>query len=116
MKRTLFLGALAVTVVLAGALAAGATAGGFLWDGNRWAQASMDGKIGYIWGLGNLADLELASGGAKAGAICQALIKEMKGKTVSQVVQQVEDFYQKNPGELKTSVIEVILHRYQKAK
>lgn len=105
----------AAALVLAGSVSAPAKEGGFLWDGNRWAQASMDGKIGYIWGLGNLADFEVSAGGPKAGAISQALVREMKHKTVSQVVQEVEDFYQKNPGGMKTSVIEVILQRYQKS-
>ncbi|MBM4286019.1 MAG: hypothetical protein FJ128_12370 [Deltaproteobacteria bacterium] len=111
-------GMLLLTILLALSLSlggpAGAEEGGFLWDGNRWVQASLDGKIGYIWGVGNLADLEVTSGKAKAGAIAQALVREMKQKTVSQIVQEVDKYYQDNPAEIKTSVIEVILHRYRK--
>jgi hypothetical protein len=116
MRRGIIIGMLAACLVITGALMAGAADRGFLWDGNRWLQASMDGKIGYIWGLGNLADFEVASGGAKAGAVSQALVLEMKHKTVSQVVQEVEKYYQDNPGGMKSSVIEVILHRYQQPK
>ena len=33
----------------------------FLWTGHNWQQISEEGKAGYIFGMGNLADFETAA-------------------------------------------------------
>jgi hypothetical protein len=86
----------------------------FLWDGSRWSQVSYDGKAGYIFGIGNLADFENAAAGGKAVCVSRAFAEELKNKTVAQVVGVVDKFYKENPDKLKTSVIEVILRQCAK--
>lgn len=113
MTRT---GLLALGLVMLFALAPSAQARekgkAFLWDGTHWAQVSPEGKAGYIFGLGNLADFEVAAGGAgRAGCISRAFVYELKSRTVRQIVEEVDRFYQENPGKLSTSVIEVVLRR-----
>src|SRR4030042_20826 len=105
-----------ITAVILGLALLGATAGaaraveqGFLWDGTHWAQASTDGKIGYIFGLGNLADFDQAVSKGRSVCISRAFVEAMKGKTINQVIQIVDQYYQKNPDKGKTSVLEVIL-------
>jgi len=44
----------------------------------------------------------------------QAFARELKTKTVEQVVEQVDSYYKENPGKLDTSVLEVILIRFAK--
>jgi len=84
---------------------------GILWDGKNWTQSSMDGKIGYIWGVGNMADFEVAASKGRSVCVSRAFVDEQKNQTVLQVVQTVDKFYRENPGKLDTSVIEVILRR-----
>jgi len=83
----------------------------FLWDGAHWTQVSADGKAGYIFGIGNLADFENAASGGKAPCVSRAFTDELKTKTVAQIVTEVDKFYKDNPDKLKTSVIEVVLRR-----
>src|SRR4030042_2703139 len=96
-------------LALIGAVAAQAVEKGFLWDGSHWAQASTDGKIGYVFGLGNLADFDQAVSKGRSVCISRAFVEAMKGKTINQVIQIVDQYYQKNPDKGKTSVLEVIL-------
>jgi len=105
---------LLVAGVMVGALAAAAPAvdtnQAFLWNGVHWQQVTTEGKAGYIFGIGNLADYEVAaSKGRKLACVSQVFVDEMKTKTVMQVIQEVDKYYQDNPGKLGTPVIEVVL-------
>ena len=105
--------ALAVVLVLAGG--ALAQEKGFLWDGNQWPQLSFDAKVGYVKGVGNLADFENAASKGKTACVSRAFADELKTKTVNQIIEAVDKFYKENPGKLSTSVLEVILIRCTKA-
>ncbi len=83
----------------------------FMWDGNRWSQVSVDGKAGYIFGIGNLADFEMAASGGKTICVSRVFAEELKTKTPVQIIEQVDKFYKENPDKLQTTVIEVILRR-----
>lgn len=103
-----------VVGVMTGALAAAAPAveanQAFLWNGVHWQQITQEGKAGYIFGIGNLADYEVAaSKDRKQVCVSRAFVDVMKNKTPMQIIQQVDRYYQDNPGKLDTLVIEVIL-------
>jgi hypothetical protein len=105
--------------LLVGSLAAAAPAAGtgkaFLWTGKHWKQVSQDGKAGYIFGMGNLADFEVAAaGGRKAPCVTRAFVEDLKTRTVMQIIEEVDKFYQDNPGKMDTAVIEVVLRRCTK--
>jgi len=105
--------------LLVGSLAAAAPAAetgkAFLWTGTHWQQVSEDGKAGYVFGMGNLADFEVAAAGARKGpCITRTFVDDLKTRTVMQIVQEVDKFYQDNPGKLDTPVIEVVLRRCTK--
>ena len=105
---------LLVVGVMAGALAAAAPAvdtnQAFLWNGVHWQQITTEGKAGYIFGIGNLADYEVAaSKDRKQVCVSRAFVDVMKTKTPLEIIQQVDKYYQDNPGKLDTLVIEVIL-------
>ena len=108
MGKAVFLAWLAVLVLAGGVLA---QEKGFLWDGNQWPQLSFDAKVGYVKGVGNLADFEMAAGKGKGTGVSQAFAEELKTRTVSQIIEEVDKFYKENPGKLSTSVLEVILMR-----
>lgn len=84
----------------------------FLWDGRHWAQISQDAKVGYVFGMGNLADFEVGARSArKPPCISQAFVGELKRYTVIQIVQEVDQYYQQHPDKKSTPVIEVVLRR-----
>ena len=111
---------LLVAGVMVGVLAAAAPAvdtnQAFLWNGVHWQQVTMEGKAGYIFGIGNLADYEVAaSKDRKQVCVSRSFVEVMKTKTPLQIIQQVDQYYQDNPGKLDTLVIEVILGQLIKA-
>ena len=105
---------LLVAGVMIGALAVAAPAvdtnQAFLWNGVHWQQVTTEGKAGYIFGIGNLADYEVAAAkGRSPACVSRVFVEEMKTKTVMQVIQEVDKYYQDNPEKLGTPVIEVVL-------
>ncbi len=103
---------LTVTLWLLGA-AAPAGGQGFLWDGTHWSKSTEDGKLGYLWGVSNLADLE-ASAAAKAGtvsAVSQAVCREMQRATAVGLMREVDQFYRQHPERVNMTVLEVLLNR-----
>ncbi len=74
-----------------------------------------DVKVAYIKGVGNMADVEVGSGSSgRAACISKGFVDELKTKTIGQVVQEVDKYYQDNPQKLTTPVIEVVLLRCTK--
>jgi hypothetical protein len=111
---------LLVVGVMIGALAATAPAmdtnQAFLWNGVHWQQVTMEGKAGYIFGIGNMADYEVAaSKGKTLACVSRVFVDEMKAKTVMQLIQNVDKYYQDNPDKMGTPVIEVVLGQITKA-
>lgn len=80
-----------------------------LWDGTQWQDLPQETKIGYVKGVGNLADFELAASGKRAGAVSRALDEQWRNKNINNIVQEVDKFYQQNPQKLSMPVIEVML-------
>jgi hypothetical protein len=106
-KRGLIVGALVMLVLSLPALVLAQTA--MLWDGTQWQTLPREAKIGYIKGVGNLADYEMAASGKHAGVITRALMDEWRTKTIDQVVKEIDKFYKENPRNLSMPVIEVMI-------
>lgn len=88
---------------------------GFLWDGTQWKDMNTDIKVAYVKGIGNMADFETAaSGPERAPCISKGFVDELKTKTVSQVIAEVDKYYKENPSKQNTPVIAVILQRCTK--
>lgn len=107
-KKALLVGVLFILVLSLPALVLGQTQA-LLWDGNQWKDLPREAKIGYVKGVGNLADYEMAASGESTGVVSQALGDEWRTKTVNQIVQEVDKYYQENPQKLSQPVIEVML-------
>ncbi len=89
-----------------------AAAQGYLWDGTHWKNMTQEIKVAYIKGIGNMADFEVGTGGSgRSFCISKGFVDELKTKTIAQIIQEVDKFYQDNPNKVNTSVIEVILRR-----
>jgi hypothetical protein len=104
-----------LAILLTLSTAAVAAEKGFLWDGTHWKDMSAELKVAYVKGIGNMADVEAATGSSsRAACISKAFVDELKSKTVGQVVAEVDKYYKESPGKEKTPVIEVILQRCTK--
>jgi hypothetical protein len=102
-------------IIFAFATAALAAEKGYLWDGSQWKDMSTEVKVAYVKGIGNMADFENAAGGAgRATCISKGFVDELQTKSISQVIAEVDKFYQENPTKLKMPVIAVILQRCTK--
>jgi hypothetical protein len=111
MKKAAVLVGVVAVLGLATVVAAQGTGKGFLWDGNFWTQISADAKLGYVGGIGNLADFETAASKGRGPCVSRAFVEGLKDQTPDQIVAAVDQFYRDNPDKLKTTVIEVILQR-----
>jgi hypothetical protein len=109
MKRVAILLGLAAWLGLAPAVAAQGPAK--LWDGNFWTQISLDAKLGYVGGIGNLADFETAASKGRGSCVSQAFVEGLKNQTPNQIVAKVDQYYADHPNKLGATVIEVILQQ-----
>lgn len=99
------------------ALATGALAAekGFLWDGTHWKDMTTDLKVAYVKGIGNMADFETAAAGsAPAPCISKAFVDELKTKTITEVIAEVDKYYKENPAKMDMPVVAVIMQRCTK--
>jgi hypothetical protein len=113
LKRVAYFAVLVILCALA--TTAMAADQGYLWDGNQWKDMNTEIKVAYVKGIGNMADFENAAGGSgRAACISKGFVDELKTKTISQVIAEVDKFYQENPTKLKMPVIAVILERCTK--
>ena len=76
-KGKIVLFALMLVLVMAGSAPAQEKA--FMWDGTQWPQLSFDAKVGYVKGVGNLADFEAGASKGKA-VLAQAFAASSKPK------------------------------------
>ncbi|MEJ5328898.1 MAG: hypothetical protein WHT07_01945 [Desulfobaccales bacterium] len=115
MRRLSKLVGAAMVLVLLAALPVAAQGKPELWNGSHWQTMSPELKVAYIKGIGNMADFEVAAGGAGRGpCISQAFVDELKRLTINQIIQEVDKFYQENPDKRAMPVIEVVLRRCTK--
>lgn len=99
------------------ALATGALAAekGFLWDGNHWKDMTTDLKVAYVKGIGNMADFETAAAGsAPAPCLSKGFVAELKTKTITEVIAEVDKYYKENPAKMDMPVVAVIMQRCTK--
>ncbi len=111
MKKIAILICVAAWLGLATAAAAQGPAKGFLWDGNFWTKISAEAKLGYVGGIGNLADFEFSASKGKAACVSRAFVEGLRNQTADQIVAAVDKYYAENPAKMGTTVIEVILKR-----
>ncbi len=115
MRKVVPMGLILIVVLICGL---GTAAPGWgqasLLDGNLWVEISYDAKVGYVKGVGNMADFEVQAGGSKSSrqyCLAYMLVQEMKTQTVDAIVKDIDQYYKEKPGDLKKSVLEVMLRR-----
>lgn len=115
MRRLSYLMGAALALIWLAAIPAAAQGRPEMWNGSHWQTMPQEIKVAYIKGIGNMADFEVAAGGAGRGpCISQAFVDELKQMTINQIIQEVDKFYQENPDKRTLPVIEVVLRRCTK--
>jgi hypothetical protein len=113
MRKVVLFGVILIGILIFGTAAIGWSQP-FLLNGTNWSEISYDAKIGYVKGVGNMADFECQAGALKQGRVfclASALVKELKDKSIDTVVNEIDQYYKENPGKTSTSVLEVMLRR-----
>jgi hypothetical protein len=81
--------------------------------GRTWQAMSYDTKVAYIWGMGNLAVFERALQQEGAATPQQGflswLVQGLQGKSLTEVVAQVDAYYQAHPEQREHPVIDGLL-------
>ncbi len=82
--------------------------------GVHWTTASRDEKVAYLFGIGNILEVEQAMQGKhpskniRNNSIVPVLIKGLSGLSTNKVREMLDQWYKKRPDQLKRSVIEVL--------
>ena len=83
-----------------------------LLTGNTWIQMSPDQKVGYIWGAGDVIDLEQEimeiHPELKRESFVTQAVEGIGDIQINEIVATVDSFYKKNPDQVHLSVIRVI--------
>ena len=83
-----------------------------MWNGTHWKEFSQAVKVAYIKGIGNMADFEVAVGGKdRAGFLAPAFVNDLKGKTIEDIVKEVDKYYKEHPDKSNTPVVEVVFRQ-----
>jgi hypothetical protein len=106
------LGFLLLVTALAGwRLAGSAERPPQLLTGELWQMMSHDAKVAFVWGIGNLVEFERAQGAVQSSgskSFIPFLVKSLSGKPLSEVVRQVDLYYQAHPAEIKRPVVDAV--------
>jgi hypothetical protein len=118
-RKMFFLVPLLVLVLAGGAW--GALEKAEMINGVQWTHWSNQDKLVYVRGIANWVDFDSAAQiqtqsrtGKRWFSISMGLAKALQTKSLGQVVADVNNYYQNNPGNLDISVIEVILRHSAK--
>jgi hypothetical protein len=79
--------------------------------GEVWQKMAPDTKVAYVWGLSNLLEFERHLGytpPVESKSFLPLLIKGLQGKTINDIVRQIDTYYQTHPDQLQLPVINVI--------
>ena len=105
---------LLITILLA-ALSSAAWAGKDLpfVNGTHWTDSSLEQKRAYMFGIGNILEIEQAMAGDKiktteGSSIIPVLLNGLSGTSIADIVKQLDKFYMDHPEQNKRAVIEVL--------
>ena len=82
--------------------------------GKHWTTASRDEKVAYLFGIGNMLEIEQAMQGKnpprriRDNSIVPVLIEGLSGQSINKVREMLDKWYKKKPEQLNRPVIEVL--------
>jgi hypothetical protein len=85
-----------------------------LLDGETWQQLSPDSKLAFVWGMAHVIEFErhLAeeTWDPDAKSFVPHFVKGLKGKTLNDVVIEIDTYYQASPDRLGHPVMKAVVH------
>jgi len=81
--------------------------------GEHWMASSLEQKRAFLFGVGNLLEIEQAMAGnaydaMRGRSIIPVLLEGLSGTSIADIVMQLDQFYASHPEQIKTPVIEVL--------
>ena len=81
--------------------------------GEHWSSSSLEQKRAFLFGIGNVLEIEHAMAGddyeARRGkSIVHVLLDGLSGVSIANIVTQLDKFYADHPGQTTRPVIEVL--------
>jgi hypothetical protein len=82
-------------------------------SGNEWVSSNMEQKRAYLFGVGNVLQIERGMVGdgyqdMRGSSIVPVLLDGLSGVPLDNIVMQLDQYYADNPAQSKRSVIEVL--------
>jgi hypothetical protein len=82
-------------------------------NGEHWASSSLEQKRAYLFGVGNMLEIEQAMAGdgykdMRGRSIVPVLLEGLSGVGIANMVTQLDKFYAAHPDQAKRPVIEVL--------
>jgi len=82
-------------------------------NGDRWIASNIDQKRAYLFGVGNMLELEQAMMGKeyenmRKSSIVHVLLEGLSGTSIADMIVQLDSYYAKSSNNKKKAVIEVL--------
>lgn len=82
-------------------------------NGGHWVTSSMEQKRAFLFGIGNMLEIEQAMAGDRYEAmrehsIVPVLLEGLSGISIADLVMQLDKYYAQHPQNMKKAVIEVL--------
>lgn len=82
-------------------------------NGKHWVSSSLEQKRAYLFGVGNMLEIEQAMAGdnyedMRGRSIVPVLLEGLSGTSIANIVTQLDKFYVDHPEQAKRPVIEVL--------
>ena len=81
--------------------------------GEHWSPASLEQKRAYLFGVGNVLEVEQAMAGEQYAnmrerSLVPVLLEGLSGMSISDMVVQIDKYYADNPDQINRPVLEVM--------
>ncbi len=83
-------------------------------NGERWTASSLEQKRAFLFGVGNILELEHAMAGEsyearRKDSIVHVLLEGLSGISIASLITQLDNYYAKHPDNKDRAVIEVLI-------
>lgn len=82
-------------------------------NGDHWLTSSVEQKRAFLFGVGNMLELEQAMAGdhyeeMRGYSLIHVLLEGLSGISIADLVNQLDNYYVEHPQQMKRAVIEVL--------
>ncbi|MDX2507648.1 MAG: hypothetical protein QNL62_24675 [Gammaproteobacteria bacterium] len=82
-------------------------------NGGHWVTSTMEQKRAFLFGIGNMLEIEQAMAGdhyeaMREHSIVPVLLEGLSGISIADLVMQLDKYYAQHPQDMKKAVIEVL--------